>query len=139
MARRGRKMNLKNPRGLEARVMQAQGVRLTDREPLLGYMVAQYTRHSNRPNCKCNTKGQSHGPYYYRIWVDRIGSRYEHYMPRGQEREIIARVRQWRVDNSRHRDVRTLLSVLGGYHLLSRMGSGDFKRKSNAQRLRQTT
>lgn len=106
--------------------MQTHGIRLTDEDPLPGYVIAQYTRHSNRPECKCNREGKLHGPYYYRVWFEVLGhesdwpcsrpilKRYKEYIPLKEVRPVLARCRQYRIDNASIARVHTLSDTLNG-------------------------
>lgn len=132
MARPGRKMSLAVPQGIEAFLMLFLGVRLTDEEPLRGRVIVQYTRHSDRPDCRCNTSGQLHGPYYCRTWTDLKGRRHKQYTRRSQVRQVLARVRQWHIENEPFSDAKALLSVYRGVHPLSTASVRDLKRKYGA-------
>jgi len=115
-------MNLSMPGKAEAFVMQTHGIRLTGEDPLPGYVVAQYTRHSNRPNCKCNRQGKLHGPYYCRIWFEGdtpdssepTVRRRKEYIPLKEVRSVLARCRQYCIDNASIARVHTLSDTLNG-------------------------
>ena len=129
MARRGRKIKLSMPGKLESNVMHWHGIKLTDEPPLPGHLTVQYTRHSNRPNCRCNRKRKLHGPYYYRVWTDAVGQRHKEYVPLDNVRSVLARLRQYRIENARLPCIRSFWRLYRGQHPLGEVRPRDLRRK----------
>ncbi|HOP78932.1 MAG TPA: hypothetical protein PLZ21_00025 [Armatimonadota bacterium] len=156
MARRGRKRNISMPSRAEALMMQLHGIKLTDEEPLSGYLEVKYTRHSNRPNCRCNTKGELHGPYYYRVWYEEIGrtpwpdyspilKRRKQFIPLADVPKVLARLRQFRIDKAPFFNYKGVLkpgfsisnpmfrAMMFGYHPLCGIRPRDLRRRWSSE------
>ena len=129
------------PSGVEAFAMYWLGVKLTDEEPLPGYLVARYSRHSNRPGCRCNREGKLHGPYYYRVWPEVIAYTLPAWNPKPvlkwhweyvrleHVRSVLARCRQYHIDSANTLLPRTLFDLYHGRHRLSSATARDLRRK----------